>query len=42
MRIITVYDITELAQLVAELTRQGLTFEAKPDGAAWTIEIKGY
>lgn len=42
MRIITVYDIVDLAELVQQLTRRGLTFKAQPDGAAWEIIILGH
>lgn len=38
---ITVYDISDLVELVAGLVRKGLTFEAKHDGASWVVKLTG-
>ena len=35
-------DITELAQFCAELTRQGIAFNAYPAPGGWKVELTGY
>ena len=34
-------DISELAEIIAGLVKQGLTFQARPVNGTWTIELTG-
>ena len=35
-------DLSQLAEIVAGLAKQGLLFEATPKGDYWIIQIKGF